>query len=69
MCKLDNMCNHMQTLLENIFSNYDFFKPGMWIDEIERNNHTKIQDQTYFRLKDEKLAKSLSKEENRQNIV
>jgi hypothetical protein len=46
-----------------------FLKPGMWIDEMERNNHTKIQDQTYFCLKDEKLAKSLSKEENRQNIV
>jgi hypothetical protein len=38
----------------------------MWIDEIERNTHTRIQAQTYFHLKD---TKSLCKERKGQNSV
>jgi hypothetical protein len=41
----------------------------MWIDEIERNTHTRIQAQTYFHLKDTKLTKSLCKERKGQNSV
>jgi hypothetical protein len=33
----------------------------MWIDEIQRNTHTKIQAQTYFYIKDIKLTKSSTK--------
>jgi hypothetical protein len=58
----------MQTLLENIFRSCDFFKPGMWIDKIERNTHIKILAQTYFRLKDTKLAKSGTKGQKNNTI-
>jgi hypothetical protein len=33
----------------------------MWIDDIERNMHIKIQVQTYFHLKDIKLIKIVVK--------